>query len=278
MRRTLVTAATLVALAAPTDALAGQVFLFDRTSAEPNERVTIRAAASGKQAWLKPIRLYLVRTDEAGRARNQRDTRLTFVGSIVPDRNGRGALTFSVPPLDAAAYELASWCPRCTGAPFSLQRPQRLARGNRAQATLQIEATPACPVTLPNGDRPPGQPRKMLWYGNGRLWAGLAADGTRPVQRFEVAADGSIGDKLLWVTTPRLERPTISGERIDETGPPLRVLGVNRGSFSGAADPSYMSPVSFPTAGCWRLRARVGDVSLVYVLRVVVVDENPRPR
>jgi hypothetical protein len=270
MRRCLVTAATLVALAAPTDALAGQVFLFDRTSAAPNQRVTIRATTAARAG----VRLYLVRTDEMGGTRSPRDARLTFIGTVVPGRK----LTFSVPPLDAAMYALASWCPRCGGAPFSLQRPERLARSSRAKATLRIEATPTCPVTLPNGDRPPGQPARMSWYGNGRLWAGLTADGTRPVERFDLAADGSIGDKLLWVTTPRSERPTISGERIDENAPPLRVLGVNRGSFSGAADPSYMSPVSFPTAGCWRLRARAGDVSLVYVVRIVVVDENPRPR
>jgi hypothetical protein len=38
-----------------------------------------------------------------------------------------------------------------------------------------------------------------------------------------------------------------------------------------------MSAVSFPTPGCRRLQARVGDVSLVYVVRIVVADENPRP-
>jgi hypothetical protein len=37
-----------------------------------------------------------------------------------------------------------------------------------------------------------------------------------------------------------------------------------------------MSAVSFPTAGCWRLKARVGDVSLTYVVQVVV-DEPPQP-
>ena len=270
MRRSLVTAATLVALAAPTNAFAGRAFLFDRTSAQPNDRVTIKATTAARAG----VRLYLVRTDAAGPARHARDARLTFIGTLVPGRK----LTFSVPPLDAATYELASWCPHCSGAPFSLQRPERLARANRARAMIRIEESPTCPVTLPNGNRPAGQPRGMSWYGNGRLWAGLAADGTRPVQRFAVAADGSIGDKLPWVTTPRSVKPTISGERIDETAPPLRVLGVNRGSFAGAADPSYMSPVVFPTAGCWRLRARVDDVSLVYVVRVVVVDENPRPR
>jgi hypothetical protein len=62
----------------------------------------------------------------------------------------------------------------------------------------------------------------------------------------------------------------ISGERLDAPSPPLRVLGVNTGSFSGADNPSHMSPVTFPAAGCWRLRARVGDVSLTYVVSVVV--------
>jgi hypothetical protein len=33
-----------------------------------------------------------------------------------------------------------------------------------------------------------------------------------------------------------------------------------------------MTPVGFPTPGCWRLRARLGDVSLVYVVRVEVVE------
>ena len=270
MRRTLVIVATLVALAAPTDALAGQAFLFDRTSASPNERVTVRASATTPAA----VRLYLVRADQWALARNQRDAHLHYIGTLAPGRT----LTFSVPPLDPGAYELASWCPRCSGAPFALQRSQRLSRGIRSKATLRIEETAGCPVTLPNGNRPPGQPQKLSWYGNGRLWAGVRADGIRPVVRFDLGADGSIGDKLTWVTTPRFERPAISGERIDETAPPLRVLGVNRGSFAGAADPSYMSAVSFPTAGCWRLRARVGDVSLVYVVKIVVTDQNPRPR
>ena len=40
--------------------------------------------------------------------------------------------------------------------------------------------------------------------------------------------------------------------------PPLKVLGVNTGGFSGAANPSHMSPVSFPSAGCWRLHCARG--------------------
>jgi hypothetical protein len=33
-----------------------------------------------------------------------------------------------------------------------------------------------------------------------------------------------------------------------------------------------MSAVSFPTPGCWRLTARVGDVSLTYVVQIDVAD------
>ena len=31
-----------------------------------------------------------------------------------------------------------------------------------------------------------------------------------------------------------------------------------------------MSPVIFPTAGCWRITARLGDLSLTYVVSVIV--------
>jgi hypothetical protein len=90
------------------------------------------------------------------------------------------------------------------------------------------------------------------------------------VSQDRVGADGWIGNKLLWVTTPPWRAPTVSGERLDSPAPPLRVLGANKGSFSDAANPSFMTPVVFAAAGCWRLRARLGDVSLTYVVDVVV--------
>ena len=112
----------------------------------------------------------------------------------------------------------------------------------------------------------------MTWYGNGLLWAGVQRDGTYRVPPDRVAADGTIGNKLLWVTTPPWQKPTISGERIDAPAEPFRVTRVNTGSFSGAANPSHMSPVSFTTEGCWRLTARIADVSLTYVVSVEIVE------
>ena len=271
MQRFALIAVALVALAAPANARAALVFLFDQPSALPNDRVTVRTAGAPLQ---RPVRVYLVRTDVAGAVRSQADPRLHFVSSVVPGKDGRGLQTFSVPPLDSGTYALAYWCPGCATTSrvrtFFVQRPGQLVRRYRSQALLRIDTTRSCPVTLPNANKPPGQPRNFSWYGNGLLWAGIARDGIYAVAQDRVGPDGAIGNKLLWVTTPPWSRPTISGERLDAPAPPLKVLGVNQGSFSSAEKPSYMSAVNFPTAGCWRLRARVGDVSLSYVVDVVV--------
>ena len=248
-------AASLVALALPLDARAGDVFAFSRASAQPNERVHVRAETP------RPVRLYLVPAAAAAVA-VPTDRRLTFIGSLAPDRRDRGSLTFSVPPLDAGVYRLAVWCRTCGDGRFSVQRSVR----------LRVLPTASCPVTRPNGNRPPRQPRSVNWYGNGLLWARVEGDGSYSVPREQVAADGSIGNKLLWVTTPPWSKPAVTGERLDAAAPPLKVLGVNTGSFQGDVDPSHMTPVSFPSPGCWRLTARIADVSLVYVVQVAVAD------
>lgn len=245
-------AASLAALALPLDALAGSGIAFDRAAAQPNERVTVTSALG------EPVRLYLVRQDVARAVRSRTDRRLSSIGVVRANRS----LTFNLPPLDAGTYSLAVWCGRCKGARF-----------RTGAARLRVLPSAGCPVTRPNGNRPSRQPRSVGWYGNGLLWAGLEADGTYSVPRDRVAADGSIGNKLLWVTAPPWDKPTVSGVRIDAAAPPLRVLGVNTGSFqSGDVDPSHMSAVSFPTSGCWRLTARVADVSLTYVVEVVIQD------
>ena len=243
MLRLTVTAISLLALALPIHATSGTVIAFDRASALPNERVKVTSALN------VPLRLYLVRQDVGLRVTSRTDRRLSFIGVVRANRS----LTFSMPPLDAGTYRLAIW------------------DGSRLRTTdarLRLRSTPACPVTLPNGNRPPGQPRSVPWYGNGLLWAGVEQNGVYSAPSSQVAADGSIGNKLLWVTTPPGAKPSLTGERIDASARPLHVAGVNTGAFSGAANPSHMTPVEFPTAGCWRLRARLRDVSLVYVVQV----------
>lgn len=281
MRRLATVAASLVALAAPGTAGAASFLLFDHTAAAPNDRVTIRTGGTPSdftssrrvKPFKPPIRLYLVRVDERAEVHSRFDPRLNFVGTLVPDRSFRGLRTFSVPPLDDDSYMLAYWCPGCAassrGRTFFVQDPDQWTPRYRSQAVLRVASTDPCPVTLPNANRPPGQPRSVSWYGNGLLWAELSPRGAYAVPASRVGADGSIGNKLPWATTPAWQKPAISGERLDAPGK-LRVLGVNTGSFSNADRPSHMSPVVFPAAGCWRLTARVGDVGLTYVVRAVV--------
>lgn len=108
MKRLALAAAALVALAAPANAGAALFVLFDRPSAAPNDRMTVRTGhtpkdfilSRGVKPFQRAVRIYLVRNDVAARVRSRLDSRLNFVGSITPDKNGRGLLTFSVPPLD----------------------------------------------------------------------------------------------------------------------------------------------------------------------------------
>ena len=249
MKRLALTALLVATLSAPANASAATFFLFDRSDADPNDRVTVRIGGTPKsftpsrrvKPFQRPMRLYLVRNDVAAQVHSRLDRRLTFVGSIVPDKNFRGLLTFSVPPLDAGTYTLAYWCPACAtysrGETFFVQRPEQFVPRYRSQALLSLAATASCPVTLPNGNRPPGQPRNVSWYGNGLLFAGVASAGVRTYGPDDVDADGAIGDKLLWVTTPPWQRPTLSGERLDAPAPPLRVLGMNQGSLLERGQP-----------------------------------------
>ena len=201
----------------------------------------------------RAVRIYLVRDDVAAQVHSRLDARLTFVGSLVPDRNGRGLMTFSVPPLDTGSYTIAYWCPACAafsrGRTFFVQQPAQFVPRYRAEALLRIATTDACPVTVPNGNRPSGQPRSVSWYGNGLLWAGLNADGVYAVPPSHVGADGSIGNKLLWVTTPPAEKPTVSGERLDAASSPLKVLGVEHGRVLGRGRPVPHQPGQLPVGG-----------------------------
>jgi hypothetical protein len=185
MKRLALLTVALVALAAPADAGAALFFLFDRPTAAPNDRVTVRTGGTPKQFTLekrarpfqRPVRLYLLRDELVAQVHSRLDARLSFIGSIVPDRNGRGVLSISVPALEAGSYTIAYWCPACPaasgGRTFFVQDVDQFVEPYRSQALLRIESTASCPVTLPNGDRPPGQPPTCL--GTGTVSCGQAS-------------------------------------------------------------------------------------------------------
>jgi hypothetical protein len=276
-------ALTLAALAVPANAKAALFFLFDQPSAAPNDQVTVRAGGTPRNFELsqrvkpfqRPVRLYLLQEELAAQVRSRFDSRLSFVGSAVLGKNGRGLLKLSVPPLDPGTYTIAYWCPACArfsrGRTFFVQDSDQFIERYRSQALLRVGTAQSCPATVPNGSKPPRQPRSVTWHGNGLLWAAwLNPDGVYAVPLDQVGPDGSIGTKLYWATSPPRRAPAISGRRLDAPAPPLRVLGANMGSFSSAVNPSWATPVVFPTPGCWRVTARVNDVSLTYAVDVRV--------
>ena len=98
MKRLALGAALFVALAAPATSGAATFFLFDRPNGVPNDRITVRTGATPAgfvlsrrvKPFQRAVRIYLVRDDVAAQVHTRLDARLTFVGSLVPDRNGRG--------------------------------------------------------------------------------------------------------------------------------------------------------------------------------------------
>ena len=272
---TLVAVAAVAAAATPGTARGALFLLLSPASGVPGDRVTVRTggtplgftpAARAKPLQL-PIRLYLVKHSVAPRVASRFDRRLEFVGALVPDRNGRGMLTFAVPPLAPGAYGLAYWCPGCAaysrGRTFWVQRVDRsIATRYRPLMLLRVTASAAargCRVTVPNG------PERRLGNGFLSVWlppGGVLSRGPEP--------DGSIFDKLGWLPT-RIDGErsvlTVHGRRLDARSRPLRVLAVNWG-YSSNGRGSWASAVLFPSEGCWRVTGRVRDITLSYVIEV----------
>jgi hypothetical protein len=276
----LVSLLTLIAAATPEAGHTALFFLFDPASATPDQTVTVRTGgtprtftrAQAVRPFQQAIRLYLVPNGEAARVRSRFDTRLQFVGSLVPDARGRGKLSFTVPPLDAGSYAVAAWCPDCARFSFgrtffTLPVGSGTAARFRPLMLLNIQplyVTPTCPVTIPNGSTPPGERRAPHFHGNGLLWTGFAPNRSLGIPQ----EDGSYFDKLLWWTTIRVPL-TFRAERLDASAP-APGWKANEGRFTGSTfrGTTWATAVWFPSAGCWRLTARMGDISLSVVVRV----------
>jgi len=261
--------AAVVAATIASSAYAALFFLFDPTTAKAGDVVTVRLGGTPasftlderERPFQKAIRLYLVPNRVAGKIRLRFDPRLSFIGRVVPDRNGRGVLSFRVPPLDTGAYALAYWCPGCArysfGRTFGVQTVPEVSRYRRLMG-LRVQmpsARQTCPVT--------GEGT----YGNGLLSVWLPPNGvlSRPRE-----PDGSLFDKLGWLPREGFTGVlTVRGERLDAPSPLMKVLAVNWGYSYPSGRGSWASAVTFPSEGCWRISGRVGDVSLSYVVKVV---------
>lgn len=139
-------------------------FSLSAAAADPGAEVDVRVE---RVAGLprRAIRLYLARGDIAQTVRSRLDSRLSFIGFVGALRQAR--TTFTVPPLQAGTYALAYWCRGCL--------PRGKALGIGAAPKLRVNALggEACPITTPNGRRPPGGRALDVWtyHGNGALAA-----------------------------------------------------------------------------------------------------------
>ena len=259
--------AGIVAAVAASSASAALFFLFEPAAAKPGDVVSVRTggtpASFTARQRTKPlrraIRIYLVPSDVADQVRSRFDPRISFVGSLVPDRDTHGLLSFRAPPLDTGTYAVAAWCPGCAtysrGSTFFVLAPAEGSR-YRKQMTLRLglpPATESCPVTRGR-------------YGNGILSTSVpGADGVLATRR---DVDGSLFQKLWWLPKRGFGgNLVVGGERLDAPGR-MTVHSVNWGHSSDGRG-SWASAVSFPSEGCWRLTGRVGDVSLIYVVSVI---------
>jgi hypothetical protein len=259
-----------LAAALAASASAALFFLFTPRTAAPGQLVTVRlggtppgfALTDRRKPFGRPMRIYVVPNAVADDVESRLDPRLHFVGLVVPDRDGRGVLTFRAPPLDTASYAVAAWCPGCAatslGKSFFVLGVTPFTRSRFPGMLLRLrlpDATRSCPVTTGR-------------YGNGVL--SVDARGgvlTRPRE-----PDGTLFDKLGWLPRKGFTGTlAVRGERLDGPGR-MNVLGVNWGySFAPGRAPrgSWASAVKFPSEGCWRITGRVRDVALTYVVRVV---------
>lgn len=121
-----------------------------------------------------------------------------------------------------------------------------------------------CATTKPSQGPPDLRNAFFGWgssYGNGQLWVGgLGLDGVIAADSRFVNADGSIGWKFGWWRKIGGDL-TITGRRLDASGPPLRAdvpSGYGPSGFQA-------SGVYFPTEGCWEITGQVRTTALTFV-------------
>ena len=140
-------------------------------------------------------------------------------------------------------------------------------------AMTAVDAFPACPMTVPNGYTPRGEPPSRSRHGNSALWTLLWPGGTvvfAPGGSGFVLPDGSLSMKWPWTRGVR-GTLTIRGKRLDAPAPPLRAR-----IPEGYGDIGFQSTaLIFPTPGCWEVTGQVNGKSLTFVTLVVKIGKGP---
>lgn len=134
------------------------------------------------------------------------------------------------------------------------------------QALLSTVTAAECPVTIANGNAPPGESTFPNIHGNGALWTGLWPNGILRATPDYVQSDGSIDMKFWWWRGPDVRGPlTIEGQRLDVSAPPVQAYIPD-----GYGDTGFQaSGIVFPTEGCWEVTGKAADAELTFVTFVV---------
>lgn len=230
-------------------------FSLSATTATADDDVALRVARAPRVPQ-REIRLYLVPADVAASIRSRFDSRLSFIGTVRASRHAR--LVFTVPPLEAGRYALSYWCRGCL--------PRGKGIGVQASPKLRVTAPvgEGCPTTKPNGNVPPVGPGSWAdfqWHGNGALWIWLRPDGI-------LVTNALGGEKKIWVAKQWLSGLAVHYRMLDPPSAPVTAQVVS-GTLSGYDGPSWASRMSFQP-GCWQISGRLGDVSLSFVVQVML--------
>jgi hypothetical protein len=157
----------------------------------------------------------------------------------------------------------------CSGDPDSSDAPQPTVEWEAPAVALaaSVAATEGtCPLTLPNGDMPPGADVGAN-HGNGKLWTAMWPYNVVIATPHYVGADGSVSMKWGWWrgVTGKLR---ITGRRLDGDAPPLTAYvpdGYGRSGFQ-------VSGITFPTEGCWEVTGAVGEAELTFVTLILKAE------
>jgi hypothetical protein len=133
----------------------------------------------------------------------------------------------------------------------------------RREIVLQrhVAAVDPCPITHPNGSKPPGPMFGAEPHGNGSIWVGLWHAN---VVVWDAEPDGSVTAKFGW-WRGAAGKLRIEGRRLDAPAPAL--VGHVPDGYGESGFQS--SGITFPAQGCWQVTGRAGDASLTFVTLVL---------
>lgn len=145
-------------------------------------------------------------------------------------------------------------------------------------ATLRPSASVTfhCPVTIPNGQAPPGETESPSDFGNGQLWTLLPVDGklvvttTRPpppgTTFGDLNPDGFIATKFPWWGGQSAgQRLRITGNRLDREAKPLQATIAP--GFTHAPH-FWATTIALPGEGCWKVTGTAGTERLRFIVQV----------